>query len=190
MKIVHSLISAFWAASSLFIGGMLICGFFGLFNALTSLETSVTLVLNAPWSLIFGVLIFGLGLLFVVSTLLKFKKEQYIAFENPNGEVTISVAAVEDFVLRTAKNFVEIKELHPIIIPKNDGVSIQIKAVLWAGFNIPEITEKVQNEVKKQVQTILGIENIANVEIKVTKIESKGTELSPKTDLFENEEFK
>jgi uncharacterized alkaline shock family protein YloU len=65
-----------------------------------------------------------------------------------------------------------------------------MRAVFWSGVNIPEVTERIQSEIKKQVQSILGIENIVNVEIKVSKIESRGTEhLTPKTDLFEQEKF-
>ncbi len=190
MKIVHSLINAVWAVGSLFFGGMLICAFFNLFEAPLSLENGATFLFSDPWTLLFGLLSVFMGGFFIVSSLLALRKEQYIAFENPSGEVTISVAAVEEFVLRTAKAFIEIKELYPSIIPKNDGVSIQIKAVLWSGANIPEVTEKVQLEVKKQVQSILGIENISSVEIKVTKIETKGTELPPKKDLFDDEQFK
>lgn len=189
MRVVSSLINAFWTAGSLFFGATLVCTFLNLFGAKESLQNSASFVFTSPWSLVFGIFSFTLGLVFIVATLWSLRKEQYIAFENPSGEVTISVAAVEEFVLKTGKEFLEIKELYPSIVPKKDGVSILIKAVLWGGFNIPEVTEKVQHEVKKQVQTILGIENISQVEMKVTKIETKGTELPIKKDLFDDEQF-
>lgn len=185
MKALISIITAFWAALSILLGACLIASVFGLFGAQETLTQSAGALGEFPLNLILGILLLALGVLFVFATLKGLRGEQYIAFENPNGEVTISVAAVEDFVYRLAKEFVEIKEVHPAIIPKNEGVSIQIRAILWSGVNIPDITEKIQTEIKTQVQTILGIENIANVEIKVTKIESRGLELGPKTDLFE-----
>jgi len=189
MKVAHSLIIAFWTAFSIVFGGALIFSFFGLFHASESLGNIFELLPHSPWSLLIGIFFLVMGGLFIFLTLKGMRQEQYIAFENPNGEVTISVAAVEDFVYRTVKQFVEIKEVYPSIRPLNDGVSIGIQAVLWSGVNIPDVTEQIQGEVKKQVQTILGIENIADVQIKVTRIETRGTELSPKTDLFEEEKI-
>lgn len=189
MKTANSIITAFWVAGSLVLGFALIFSFFGLFNSIESFDNVYSILTRRPWSLLFGLLFSAAGIFYIFMTLTTLRRNQYIAFENPSGEVTISVAAVEDFVYRTAKDFVEVKELYPSIKAKNNGVSICIRAVFWSGANIPEVTEKMQNEVKRQVQSILGIENIANVEIKVSKIETKGTELSPKTDLFEEETY-
>lgn len=172
------------------LGGALVCSFFGLLGTSESLSNMAQFMGQAPWNLLFGIFFLFVSSLFIFLTVLSIRREQYIAFDNPSGEVTISVAAVEDFVYRTAKEFGELKEIHPTIRPKNEGVSIGMRAVFWSGVNIPEVTERIQSEIKKQVQSILGIENIVNVEIKVSKIESRGTEhLTPKTDLFEQEKF-
>lgn len=189
MKIINTFITIFWITTTFVLGLSLVFSFFGLFDSKESLNNVFQVLTQSPWSLFFGLFFLVIASAFIFLSLQALRKERYIAFENPNGEVTISVKAVEDFIYRITKDFVEIKEIHPSIASKNDGVSIGIQAVLWSGANIPEVTERIQTEVKKQVQTILGIENIANVEIKVTRIETRGTELSPKTDLFEEENY-
>ena len=58
----------------------------------------------------------------VVLRVLRFKKEEYISFENPDGEVIIAIRAIEDFLKRLARSFGEVKEITPTIIPLNEGV--------------------------------------------------------------------
>jgi len=188
MKSVQSIILAFWIAGTFVLGSALLASFFGMTFAALTLENIFSFITRSPWPLIFGILFLAVSLAFIFFALRDLRKDQYIAFDNPNGAVTISVKAVEDFIYRIVKDYGEIKELFPKIRPQNEGVSIQIELILWAGTHIPDITERIQAEVKKQTQSMLGIENIANVEIKVTKIETRAAaDLTPKTDLFEED---
>ncbi len=118
------------------------------------------------------------------------RQEPSIAFDNPDGEVSISLRAIEDFVGRIGRDFSEVKNLEPSIIAKRDGVEIVLKGELWSGSNIPKLTERIQNLVKSQVQNILGIENVHSVTLSVSKIvgRDKDYQMPAQPDIFSEQQ--
>ncbi len=114
------------------------------------------------------------------------RQEPSIAFDNPDGEVSISIRAIEDFVGRIGRDFAEVKTLEPFIVAKREGVQILLKVELWSGPNIPKLTERMQNVVKSQVQNILGIENVQSVTLSVSKIiaRDKDYQMPAQPDIF------
>ncbi|MDP8263289.1 MAG: alkaline shock response membrane anchor protein AmaP [Candidatus Ancaeobacter aquaticus] len=143
------------------------------------------------WCGVAGVLVVILVLLYLLVKARESHQEAAIAFDNPNGEVSISLGAIENFVMRVGKEFSEIKTLHPKIIARKDGVDIALKVDLWSGMNLPRVTETVQSVVKSQIQNILGIENVHSVEVMVSKIvsrENEGKKISA-SDSYKNEDL-
>jgi len=122
----------------------------------------------------------GLGALLVIVALSavqimlgRMQMERTIAFDNPNGQVTISLGAIEDFIKRLTRQLPEIKELKPTVIATKKGVDVSMRLVLYSATNIPELTEKIQGIIKEKVQEILGIEEAIFVKIHISKIASK-----------------
>jgi uncharacterized alkaline shock family protein YloU len=119
------------------------------------------------------------GLLIMVTLLVmqiilgRMRMERTIAFENPDGQVTISLSAIEDFIKRLTRQLPEIKELKPNVIATKKGVDITTRLVLYSDTNIPDITEKIQNMIKAKVQDMLGIEESIAVKIHIAKIAQK-----------------
>lgn len=103
----------------------------------------------------------------------KMQREKTIAFSNPNGEVTVSLAAIEDFVKRIAMSIAEIKDLRSNVVAGKKGVEINTRVSLWADANIPDITNNVQDVIKNRIQDILGIEDPITVRVHVGKIVQK-----------------
>lgn len=126
------------------------------------------------------------GLLILVTLLViqviigRMQMERTIAFENPDGQVTISLSAIEDFIKRLTRQIPEIKELKPNVIATKKGVDITTRLVLFSDTNIPEITEKIQNLIKGKVQDILGIEEAISVKIHIAKISQKEEQKEPR----------
>ncbi len=114
------------------------------------------------------------------------RQEPSIAFDNPDGEVSISIKAIEDFVGRIGREFAEVKSLEPSIVARREGVQIELKVELWSGPNIPKLTERIQNVVKNQVQNILGIDNVQSVTLNVGKITArdKDYQMPSQPDIF------
>jgi uncharacterized alkaline shock family protein YloU len=126
-------------------------------------------------------MIFGVTgiLLICISTLValiargKIQREKTIAFENPDGQVTISLTAIEDFIKRSLKQLPEVKDLRPSVRANKKGITIINRVVLFSEVNIPETTEKIQSIVKSGVQDMLGVEEPINIRVHVIKIVHK-----------------
>jgi len=99
-----------------------------------------------------------------------FQREKTIAFENPSGQVTISLSAIEDFIRRTSDHLPEVKELRANVTAGKKGINIINRAVIYSDTNIPDITEKIQSMLKNRIQEMLGIEETINVKIHIAKI--------------------
>jgi len=103
----------------------------------------------------------------------KMQREKTIAFENPDGQVTISLSAIEDFIKRAMKQLPEVKELRPNVRAGKKGIAIINRVILFSDINIPETTEKIQNIVKTRVQDMLGVEEPISIKVHVVKIVHK-----------------
>jgi len=120
-----------------------------------------------------GILLVFISLMVVQVTMGKIQREKTIAFENPDGQVTISLSAIEDFIKRALKQLPEVKELRPSVRAGKKGISIVNRVTLFSDINIPETTEKIQNIVKTRVQDMLGVEEPINIRVHVVKISHK-----------------
>ena len=117
-----------------------------------------------------GVLLIFISILVMQIALGKLTREKTIAFENPDGQVTISLSAIEDFIKRTLKQMPEVKELRPNVRATKKGITIINRVTLFSDISIPETTEKIQNLVKTRVQDMLGVEEPINIKVHVVKI--------------------
>lgn len=103
--------------------------------------------------------------------LARFQKQKIIAFENPNGQVTVSLAAIEDFIRRSSQELPEVKEVRSDVVARKGKILVRARAVLWSGAHIPEAAERIQTVVKAKVQEMLsGIEEPVIVRVHVAKI--------------------
>ncbi|MDD5679914.1 MAG: alkaline shock response membrane anchor protein AmaP [Candidatus Omnitrophica bacterium] len=125
------------------------------------------------------------------------QREKTIAFENPSGQVTISLSAIEDFIRRTSDHLPEVKELRANVTAGKKGINIINRAIIYSDSNIPEVTEKIQSMLKNKIQEMLGIEEAINIKIHIAKIvpadsgdkNSKGRGRDDKRVLFRGIEY-
>lgn len=136
--------------------------------ATVSSSTDIRLIIG-----IMGILLIFIAILVVQVTMGKIKREKTIAFENPDGQVTIALSAIEDFIKRALRQLPEVKELKPTVRAGKKGISIINRVVLFSDINIPETTEKIQNIVKTRVQDMLGVEEPIMIRVHVIKIVHK-----------------
>jgi len=133
-----------------------------------------------------GALMIFISILILQLTVGKLQRERTIAFENPDGQVLISLSAIEDFIKRTMKQLPEIKELRPNVIASKKGVNITSRVTLFSDAHIPDVTEKIQNILKNKVQGLLGIEEPVNIRVHIVKIVNK--ESVPQKEIIKREE--
>lgn len=120
-----------------------------------------------------GILFMFISIMVAQVAMGKIQRERTIAFENPDGQVTISLSAIEDFIKRALKQLPEVKELKPSVRAGKKGISIISRVTLFSDVHIPETTEKIQNIVKSRVQDMLGVEEPITIKVHVVKIAHK-----------------
>lgn len=117
-----------------------------------------------------GILLILISMSFAQLILGRLQREKTIAFNNPSGQVTISLSAVEDLIKRITAGIHEIKEIRPYVIATKKGIEVNLKLILRSEANIPDLTSRMQDLIKNKVQEILGIEEQIAVKIHVAKI--------------------
>ncbi|MBU1062096.1 MAG: alkaline shock response membrane anchor protein AmaP [Candidatus Omnitrophica bacterium] len=100
----------------------------------------------------------------------KLQRHKTIAFENPHGQVTLSLVAIEDYIKKLTNKMAEIKDIKSHIFAGKSGVEVITKIALYSDVNIPEVTEKIQDTIKSHLQDMLGIEETITIKVNVTKI--------------------
>jgi uncharacterized alkaline shock family protein YloU len=98
------------------------------------------------------------------------QKERTIAFENPSGGVTVSLTALEDLIKRLIVQMPEVKEIRPYMIATRKGMEVDIKLTLRHEVNIPELTARFQDLVRRKIEEAVGMEGKINIRVHVTKI--------------------
>jgi len=177
MRILKNLAAIINAMIFLAVGAILISLSFNIFSSDNIIDT-FNYVRSEP-NLQLGLGVAG-GILVIVSLIMlqtglgRKQREKTIAFENPEGQVTVSLSAIEDFIKKAVSNLPEIKELKSSVTASKKGINILCKVTLFSDSNIPETTERIQSIVKSKVQDMLGVEESIDIKVNVTNISSKG----------------
>ncbi|MBU0683233.1 MAG: alkaline shock response membrane anchor protein AmaP [Candidatus Omnitrophica bacterium] len=130
--------------------------------------------------LVIGVIFTIIGLMAPYRLEKTIQKKRIVAFQNPDGEVTVSISAIEEYIRKIAKNISGIKDIRSRVFITRKGINIVTDVSMIAGANIPQITERIQMEVKNKVQVMLGVEEKISVKIhikRIAKSETQGDEL-------------
>lgn len=176
MRIISGLTLFFYTLVFLMIGGLFIVVSLNLLPQELITET-VEAIYNTPnIKLILGitgVILIFISVMVVQLTIGKIQRERTIAFDNPDGQVTISLTAIEDFIKRAIKQMPEVKELKPSVRAGKKGISIVNRVILFSDINIPETTEKIQNVVKTRVLDMIGVDEPVSIRVHVVKIVHK-----------------
>jgi uncharacterized alkaline shock family protein YloU len=117
-----------------------------------------------------GVLLILITFSFAQLILGRFQREKTIAFATSSGQVTIALSAVEDLIRRLTGIIPEIKELRPDVVATKKGILVDLRVVLKAEANIPELTSRLQDITKAKIQEVLGIDEEIVIRIHVVKI--------------------
>ncbi len=115
----------------------------------------------------------------------RIQREKTIAFSNPNGQVTITLSAVEDLIKRLSNQLSEIRDAKADVRATKRGIDIRMRVVLRSETNIPDFTAKLQDLIAGKIQEVFGIDEPINVKIHVAKIvgfEDKSKKTQEKTE--------
>lgn len=176
MRFINGITLALYTLVFFIVGGLFIVISLNLIPEESIIDTLNVLYSDGNIRLILGLT--GLLLLFISVIVVQItagtlKRERTIAFENPDGQVTLSLTAIEDFIKRALKQLPEVKELKPVVRAGAKGIAIINRVTLYSDVNIPDTTEKIQSIVKNRVQEMLGVEEAISIKVHVVKIVHK-----------------
>lgn len=100
----------------------------------------------------------------------KIQREKTIAFANPNGQVTITLSAVEDLIKRLSQQMNELKDAKADVKATKKGIDVRMRVVLRSETNIPDFTARLQEMISSKIQDVFGIDEPITVKIHVAKI--------------------
>ncbi len=182
MRIVSGLTLFFYTIVFLVIGSLFIVISLNIISQEMAIDAVAALYTTTNTRLILGltgILLVFISVMVVQLAVGKIRREKTIAFENPDGQVTISLSAIEDFIKRALKQLPEVKELKPSVRAGKKGITIINRVTLFSDVNIPEMTEKIQAIVKTRVQEMLGVDEPLSIRVHVVKIVHKEEPLKP-----------
>ena len=139
-------------------------------NVLDSINSSLALRVGIG---VVGFLLIVISWAMYQFTVARIQRQKNIAFNNPDGPVSISLSAIEEFIKKIGSSLPEVKEVKSDCIATKKGIEISTKVTFWADANIPEATEKIQGIVKSKIQEMLDIDEPIIVKVHVTKISTR-----------------
>ncbi len=98
------------------------------------------------------------------------RMERTIAFDNPSGQVTVSLAAIEDLIKSLTSQLPEIKEIKPFLTVNKKGIDAQVRLVLRSQVDIPDLTVKLQDLIRRKIEETVGMEGKITTRIHVAKM--------------------
>lgn len=148
----------FWVVCSIYA----LAGALG-FVSLDSVVESVTLWIASPWYRILLAVIATLVIAISIKLLLigtstgSASLASTIIKTTEKGTINISLSAINDMAKKSVDSEDAIKTIDVDAVVENDLLNINVKLTVLGGTSIPELTERVQDEIKEYVESFTGL---------------------------------
>ena len=118
-----------------------------------------------------GILILLLWLL-VIRRYLRgiWRKERALTIQTSQGQVSISLFAIEDMVRKTLETRSELTQVKPRVAIGRKGIDVKIRASLKTEVNLKEFIASVQHDIKKKLTYLLGEKGEIRVQLAIRKL--------------------
>lgn len=125
-----------------------------------------------------------LGLfIYILSGLPADPRGNYLTYETANGNISVSIKALQEFISHIKGEFSSVLQLTPKVKPHDENLSVVLEVKVRAGTPIPEVGRLLQERTRKLIQDKIGISDVRDIEVKITEIakekESKQAEFTP-----------
>ena len=108
-----------------------------------------------------------LAIVFIVPVLLflKLSKNNLLVFNNEDGKVEISKAAIQEIIQRTCEQFVEVGRARGDISKSRGQINIRVRLKLRVKTRLQDISNELQHQITRAIRDDLGIENLGVVNV-------------------------
>ena len=104
----------------------------------------------------------------------RMQREKTIGVPTANGELTISLSAIEDLIRHFTLILPEIKEIRPDVIAAKKRILVNLRVVLKSETNLLELTNRLQEVTKAKIKEVLeGLDLDIVLKIHIAKIISR-----------------
>ena len=122
-----------------------------------------------------GVMAFGLVLVvlavgYIATSFGRGPGSHYLSYESKQGNISISLKALQDFLGHLKSEFPSILTLTPKVSARDEALDVILHVRVKAGAPIPEISRMLQERARSTIQEKVGISDIRDVEVKVEEI--------------------
>lgn len=117
-----------------------------------------------------GLGLLALGLFNVYLALGSFRRKAFVRIPGSQGEIKIAYGTIENLVEKISRDLGGIDRISTRIIPRKKKISLEIRISLGAVTNVVDISHRLQELVREQMEDVLGIANLGDVKIVVRKI--------------------
>jgi len=80
------------------------------------------------------------------------------------GQISITVPAIKVMIMRAVQQVKGVKEVKPSVFNAANGVVIKLHVLINPEYSVPQMSENLQNVVKKQLEEYGGL-NVAEVKV-------------------------
>ena len=179
MRFIHRMILVIGAFIVLLIGAGLIvaaCGLIPNFTLIPETEAEnfynwkrITVIVCGAFLVLFG------AYTMVFPGKLRYRKKDFIVQKTENGDLLISIKAIESMVKKCVDMHEEIDVKRMSILPGKNGVIVNLKIAMANNISIPLATSSLSKQIKQYVMASSGVE-VGNV---IVAVDSTGGEVGP-----------
>lgn len=109
--------------------------------------------------------------LFLLTGVRRHKAEPVVSFENEGGSVTVSIKALQDYLVKLGGEFAAVLDLRPRVRAGAGGaMDIELDIKVRSGTQLPELSRLLQTRVRESITGDLGLLEVKNVRVNVREI--------------------
>lgn len=157
----------------IFVSGSLVALAMGYRQPLLWLETLLATPQNRLLTGIVAGLLVIIGLYLLIAGLKRDKPRTMTVQEGPLGDVSMTIPAVKQIIMKAARNVEGLREVRPEVEYTSSGVSIRLHLMINPDYKVPEMTEALQNQVSRYLEEIGGLQ-VAEIKVLVDDIAAQG----------------
>lgn len=109
--------------------------------------------------------------LYLVTGIRRLKAEPVVSFENEGGSVTVSIKALQDYLVKLGGEFAAVLDLRPRVRAGAGGsMDIELDIKVRSGTQLPELSRLLQTRVRESITGDLGLLEVKSVRVNVREI--------------------
>ena len=167
-KMLHRLTGLFILFLPLVFGGMMVYG--------NGFKTDHR---DAVWAffeeapvigVILGVVFILIGVVYLFTFGSARSRDKYLTFPSENGEVSISVTAVREFIRKLGDEFGAVISMDPAVRTEKEMISVDLDVKIQTGTRIPELSQLLQDRIRESIRDGLGIVEVREIKVRIKEL--------------------